>query len=223
ELKEPAPAKAKGGEAKTDTKDEKPSKEAKPPPEVKFDAEGLAERILTLPLKAGAYADLAAGATNQLFYRRAASTDRGANAAVFRYDLKTRKEDQLLEAADVFLLSADTKRGLIRVKEAWHVVDVGDKLDLAKFKLDLDRVQVKIDPPAEWAQILDEVWRINRDYFYDPGFHGANWPAMREKYAAFLPDLATRNDLSRVVRWMLSELAVGHSYQSPGDNAFEGE
>ncbi|MSU37412.1 MAG: peptidase S41 [Pedosphaera sp.] len=223
EVKEPAAEKTKSADSKPEIKEEKPTKETPPIPEVKFDQEGLAERILALPLKGGAYADLAAGATNQLFYRRAASTDRGASAAVFRYDLKTRKEDQLLEDAESFTLSADTKRALIRVKDAWHIVDMGDKLDLTKFKLDVERIQVKIDPPAEWAQILNEVWRINRDYFYDPGFHGANWPAMREKYAAFVPDLATRNDLSRVIRWMLSELAVGHSYQSPGDNAFEGE
>ena len=46
---------------------------------------------------------------------------------------------------------------------------------------------------------------------------------MRKKYAAFLPDLATRNDLFRVIQWMLSELSVGHSYQGPGDSAFEAE
>jgi tricorn protease len=214
---------AKDGEAKKDAKETKPSKVAKKIPEVKFDPEGLAERILAMPLKAGVYFDLTAGATNQLFYRRAVSTDRGATAAVFRYDFKTRKEDQLLDAADAFMLSADTKRALLRVKEAWHIVDMADKLDLAKFKLEIDKIQVKIDPPAEWAQMLDEVWRINRDFFYDPGFHGADWPAMRRKYTTFLPDLATRDDLSRVIRWMLSELAVGHSYQSPGDRPFEGE
>jgi tricorn protease len=223
EVKILAADKEKADDAKKENKEEKPSKETKVVPEMKFDPEGLAERILALPLKAGAYADLTAGATNQLFYRRAASTDRGADAAVFRYDLKTRKEDRLLEAAERFMLSADNKRALLRIKEAWHIVDVGDKLDLAKFKLDVDRIQVKIDPLAEWAQILDEVWRINRDFFYDPGFHGANWPAMREKYAAFVPDLATRDDLSRVIRWMLSELAVGHSYQSPGDSPYDAE
>ena len=65
--------------------------------------------------------------------------------------------------------------------------------------------------------MFDEAWRINRDNFYDPGMHGADWPAMRQKYAAFLPDLATRNDLYRVIRWMLSELAVGHSYLFPAE------
>jgi hypothetical protein len=52
------------------------------------------------------------------------------------------------------------------------------------------------------AQILHEAWRINRDYFYDPGMHGADWRAMEKKYARFLPDLAVRQDLNRVIRWM---------------------
>ena len=207
-------------ESKAETKDDKP-KAKKAVPEVKFDPEGLAERILALPLKAGRYYDLAPGVTNQIFYRRTASGDRSASAAVFRYDVRRKKEEQLLDAADSLTLSADSKRALLRVKDAWHIVDVGDKLDLAKFNLNLDRIQVKIDPPAEWSQIVDEAWRINRDYFYDPGFHGADWPAMRKKYAQFLPHLTTRRDVGRVMRWMLSELVVGHSYQSGGDNPFE--
>ncbi len=226
EEKKPAGEPKTGKEGAAGEKDAKagePKKEDKKPVEVKFDPDGLAERILAMPMKAGVYADLYAGPANQLFYRRAASTDPNADAAVYRYDLEKRKEDTLLDKADGFALSADTKRALVRVKDDWHVVDVADKLDLAKFKLDLGRIQVKVDPPAEWAQMLDEAWRINRDYFYDPGFHGADWPAMRRKYAAFVPDLSTRNDLFRVIQWMLSELSVGHSYQSPGDSAFEGE
>jgi tricorn protease len=217
-------ADAKAGEgAKAGEKAEEPKKDEKKPVEVKLDPEGLSQRILAMPMKAGVYADLAPGPANQLFYRRAASTDPDADAAVYRYDLEKRKEDSLLDKADGFALSADAKRALVRVKEDWHLVDVGDKLDLPKFKLDTGRIQVKLDPPAEWAQMLDEAWRINRDYFYDPGYHGADWPAMRRKYVAFVPDLATRNDLSRVIQWMLGELSVGHSYQSPGDTAFEAE
>lgn len=197
------------------------AQEDKRPVEVKIDAEGLAERILMLPTPAGVYADLVAGATNQLFYRRAASTDPKADYAVYRFDFVKRKEDSILDKADGFELAADTKHALVWAKDAWHVVEVGDKLDLGKHKLDVGRIEVRVDPPAEWAQIFHEAWRINRDYFYDPGFHGADWGAMREKYAPFLEHLATRNDLSRVIQWMLSELAVGHSYQSPGDTPFQ--
>ena len=74
----------------------------------------------------------------------------------------------------------------------------------------MDAIQVKIDPKAEWPQIFDEAWRVNRDYFYDPGMHGANWTAMKKKYEAFLPHLSCRSDLNTLIQWMCSELAVGH-------------
>ena len=45
----------------------------------------------------------------------------------------------------------------------------------------MDKLEVRIDPPSEWKQIFDEVWRINRDFFYDPNMHGADWEAMGEK------------------------------------------
>ena len=68
---------------------------------------------------------------------------------------------------------------------------------------------------------LDEAWRINRDYFYDPNMHGADWKAMKEKYAPFLPHLSCRNDLDRVIQWMCSELAVGHTRVRGGDSLFQ--
>jgi tricorn protease len=78
-------------------------------------------------------------------------------------------------------------------------------------------LQVKVEPRQEWAQIFDEVWRINRDFFYAPNMHGADWKAMKAKYGAFLPDLATRADLNRVIQWLCSELAVGHHRGGGGD------
>ncbi|NIM50509.1 MAG: peptidase S41, partial [Gemmatimonadales bacterium] len=80
-----------------------------------------------------------------------------------------------------------------------------------------DRIKVRIDPRAEWKQIYHEAWRINRDYFYDPNMHGADWAAMREKYAVFLPHLSARSDLNRLLRWLHSELAVGHHSVGGGD------
>jgi tricorn protease len=83
-------------------------------------------------------------------------------------------------------------------------------------------ISVKIDPPAEWPEIFDEAWRVNRDYFYDPGMHGVDWKAMKVKYAKFLPDIACRSDLNRVIQWMCSELGVGHHrISSPGDRLFD--
>ncbi len=91
------------------------------------------------------------------------------------------------------------------------------KLQPDQGRLAIDRVRIRIEPRAEWRQILYEAWRINRDEFYDPNFHGADWEAMWSKYEVFLPHLANRSDLNRVIRWMCSELAVGHHGVGGGD------
>jgi tricorn protease len=107
------------------------------------------------------------------------------------------------------------------LKGSFWIVPAAGKPEPGKGRLNLETIEVRIDPRAEWNQIFNEVWRINRDFFYDPNMHGANWPAMREKYAAFVPHLSCRNDLNRLIQWLCSELAVGHSYSGGGDQLFE--
>src|SRR6185436_7729733 len=122
-----------------------------------------------------------------------------------------------------FVLAAGKEKVLFRTEDGTFVRALEDDLDTEKGELAVDSIEVKIDPRTEWAQIFDEVWRINRDYFYDPGMHGADWPAMKEKYAQFLPHVAVRADLNRVLRWMCSELAVGHHRVGGGDSLVEAE
>lgn len=191
------------------------------PPKVVIDVDGLAQRIVALPPKPAGLSDLQVGASGQLYYRREPGAERGEDAALVRFDLSKRKEDTLLEALDAFEISADGKRVLVRVKEDWSICDLGDKLDLAKQRLNVAGVRVRVEPTAEWRQIFEEAWRINRDYFYDPGMHGADWNAQRAKYAAFLPDVATRRDLTRLMQWLFSELAVGHHRVRGGDTPWE--
>jgi tricorn protease len=123
----------------------------------------------------------------------------------------------LLPELNDYLLSADGKKLLYRSKTSWAIVPAKAKIDPGQGKLNIDAIDVKIDPRAEWTQIFNEAWRINRDYFYATNMHGADWAAMRQKYAVFLPDLATRDDLNRVIQWMCSELGVGHHRVGGGD------
>jgi len=195
--------------------------------EVEIDLEGLDQRILALPIPAAGYSNLRAGATGELFYLKANSGfgqfGGAEEMSLQKFDVEEREDKTMLAKADFFDLSADHKKILVVVDDQWSISDLGDEIDTSKHQLGLDQVQIKIDPRQEWAQIYDEAWRINRDYFYDPGMHGADWEAMRIKYAAFLPDLATRTDLNRVLRWLASELAVGHSYLGGGDFLTESE
>jgi len=83
-------------------------------------------------------------------------------------------------------------------------------------KLNLAKFEIKVDPQKEWAQMLREAWRLNRDYFYDPGMHGVDWEANLKRYQEYLPDLADRGDLNYILQEMLGELCVGHSYVRGG-------
>ena len=127
-----------------------------------------------------------------------------------------RKDDVVIPEADGFALTGDGKKLLYRSgPQGWYLTAAATAKP-GDGRLNLANADIRIEPRAEWAQMLDEAWRINRDYFYATNYHGADWKAEKAKYAAFLPSLASRGDLERVIRWMLSELRVGHSYQGPG-------
>ncbi len=211
----------KKGEEKNDDEKEKPVAK-KPPAKTVVDLDGLSQRILALPLPAAGYSSLQVGKSGELYYvKRNDIIGRGERkpGTLQRYSLTKRKEDTLLEKVNDFELSRDGKRVLLALPEnAYSIADVGEKIDPAKqHKLAVDKIEVKIDPVAEWRQIFDEAWRINRDYFYDPNMHGADWKAMKAKYSPLVADVSVRQDLTRVLQWMCSELIVGHHRQAGGD------
>lgn len=183
------------------------------------DLEGLDQRIVALGVGDGWFGGLRAGANGELYYLRGESfrgfSGPGATS-LRRFSLSSREEETLLERADAFALSHDHTKLLVRSGQTWHIAPAG-KVDPSSTRIATADIRVRVEPREEWAQMLRETWRMQRDWFYDPGMHGADWDAMWGKYAAFLPDLATRADLNRVTQWMLSELAVGHSGGGGGD------
>ncbi len=226
ESDEEKPAEAGPTETKSDDKkkDDDAKKDEKKPEKVtvKVDLDGLSQRIIAFPLGAAGYEALAVGKTGEIYYLKPGSGlnryNRGEGGTLYRYSIEKRKEDSLLEKVNGYEISRDAKKVLLQMGENAVIAELGEKIDASKNKLALDKIEVKIDPRAEWKQIFNEAWRINRDYFYDPNYHGADWNAMRAKYAVFLPDVAVRQDLNRVMRWMHSELAVGHHRLGGGDS-----
>ncbi|MGV3518329.1 S41 family peptidase [Luteitalea sp.] len=178
-----------------------------------IDTDGLGTRIVALPVPAGEYAGLQTGESGKVYYLRTAD----GKTSLQQFDLKTRKTETWVPSAEAYAVTADGKKLLYRSGTSLHVVPTTKKADGSEGKVDVDAVQVRVDPQAEWPQIFDEAWRINRDYFYATNYHGRDWPAMKKKYAQFLPHLAHRGDLARLIQWMASELAVGHSYGGGGD------
>ena len=119
--------------------------------------------------------------------------------------------------ADGYIISAKGEKTLFVTKGKWGVAATAQK-PTPESMINTSTLQVKISPKEEWKNIFNEAWRVNRDYFYDPNMHGVNWAAMKKKYEALLPDVASTNDLYRIMTWMFSELSVGHHrFTATGD------
>jgi tricorn protease len=222
----PAPAKPEPKTAGAEkAKDEKPKDAAPKPAEaVKIDFDGLDHRILSVPVPAGSYRNLLAGETGQIFYLEnppdigsAAASGPGGGASLHRYDFKQRKDEVILSGVSGFKFSTDNKKIFYASGQNFFITALAPKPQPGQGKLNVDAIEVRIEPRLEWKQIFDEAWRINRDFFYAPNMHGADWPAMKKKYEVFLPHLACRNDLNRIIQWMCSELGVGHHRVGGGD------
>jgi tricorn protease len=74
-----------------------------------------------------------------------------------------------------------------------------------------------VDPAQEWKQIFTDAWRLQRDYFYDPGMHGIDWQQMRQRYSKMLDGAMTREEANFVLGEMIGELNASHTYYGGGD------
>ncbi|HYV30314.1 MAG TPA: PDZ domain-containing protein, partial [Candidatus Binatia bacterium] len=209
----------KSDEEKADKKDEdkKPekAKDDKPKP-VTIDLVDFERRMVLLPPKAGRYANLAA-VSGKLLYRRLARAGSGEEkSAIVFYNLEKREEKTVVEDAGGFSLSANLQKLLVHKGSNYYILEPKESQKLDK-PLATGGFESVIDPVAEWRQIFTDAWRLERDLFYDPGLHGVDWIAMRERYGKLLNDAVTRWDVNYVLGELIGELNSSHTYRSGGD------
>jgi len=203
-----SPTAAHGGGAATDAK---PAADTTP---FRIDLDDIQFRTLDLPVPDGNLSNLQAGNAGQIYFIRPIDD----KPTLQRFDLEKRKPETVLANVSDYRISGDGKKLMYRSGDGWFIVPTTREVKPGEGKIGTDGIEVKVNPRAEWNEIFTEAWRVNRDYFYDPGMHGVDWSAARKKYGALLPDVATRSDLNRVLQWMTSELRVGHHrITDPGD------
>ena len=182
---------------------------------VRIDWEGIQNRIVPLPLSRGRYRSLAVVKEGELFFLSAAPHNAGPTM-LNMYSLKKRKEESIMPA-DGYSIAAKGEKTLFVTKGKWGIVPTGQK-PTPEAMINTSSIQVKVSPKQEWRNIFNEAWRVNRDYFYDPNMHGVNWASMKKKYEPLLADVASTDDLYRVMQWMFREISVGHHrFNATGD------
>jgi tricorn protease len=76
-------------------------------------------------------------------------------------------------------------------------------------------VRVRIDRPAEWAEMFDDGWRTMKYRFYDPNMHGMDWDAARAKYRPLVEFVGDRQELLNIINEMIGELNASHTGAAP--------
>jgi len=185
---------------------------------VRIDFDKIGQRIIAVNVPTADYNNLLAGPAGTIFYTEPSSPNPGAPLRLMWYRIKERAGAPFLEGMRSYTLSADKKKLLYQAAGGgaagarWGVVPTDRPAKPGDGLLNMDQLQMEVDPKAEWADIFRETWRLEREYFYDAKMHGANWQAVYDKYAPFLPYVGHRMDLGYLMATMGGELTVGHSY-----------
>ena len=201
--------------------------ETKEPPRVfKIDLDGIQNRIVALAIPPAVIHSLDAS-KDAIYYSTSpiqglSGPLAGENPAIHAYDLKERKDKVLLDGADHFALSADGSKLLYRAEGDGPVGIIDAKPPDAPHKvgdgaLKLDGMRVEVDPAQEWKEIFNEVWRQERDYFFEASMNGVDWQKTKDQYAQLLPYVADRYSLTYVMGEMIGELSNSHTYVGGGD------
>jgi tricorn protease len=206
----------------------KPEKTEKAKP-VKIDLEHLEDRAVALPLPAANYAALTAGKEGTLYLLEGGgrfATGRGLTLS--RFELKTKKTEKLAEHVAGFDLSFDGNKMLLEMAggdgapaaggavPTFVIVPADAPVKPGEGKLDISRMEVRVDPRAEWRQMFHEIWQVERSYFYDAHYHGVNTVAEEAKYRPYLDEVGSRSDLNYLFQEMLGDFSIGHLRGSGG-------
>ncbi|HEV2400209.1 MAG TPA: PDZ domain-containing protein [Candidatus Sulfotelmatobacter sp.] len=218
--------KSKSADDKDKDKDKKDE-----PVTVKIDMDGLGQRIVSLPIPAKNYFNMLPGKTGILFLSEGpmvVTEDDFPNISqtIQKFDLSKRKVDKVLEDVNDYAVSFDGEKILYRKGDSWSTASPDDgpgggsagappKPGFGPLKL--DGWEVYVEPRAMWKQIYNETWRIERDFFYDPHYHGLDLEKAKKKYEPYLDGIASRDELTYLFQECLGEMTVGHMFVGGGE------
>jgi tricorn protease len=213
--------------ASDDTKGKDTSREGDKrdePPVVTIDFDAIGQRIVALPIKAANYVQLNAGKAGILFLAEGPAVPPLAEVptySVSKFDLGTRKTDPYVSGVSAFTVSQNGEKALFRqgpgAAAAWVIAATAAAPKPGEGALNLGDAEVYVDPRVEWNQMYKEVWRIERDFFYAPNFHGLNLAQAEQLYAPYLKGAGGRADVNYLFEEMLGEMTVGHMFIEGGD------
>ena len=190
-------------------------------PAIRIDLDGIGDRTVELPVAAARLGALRAFDDRLLYVTLDppdVESDDIGTGDLHCYDLDKREDRTVLESVTGwFAASADGGRVLYRDDETWGVVKTDEAAKSGDGKVPSGDLMATVDPRAEWMQMFDEAWRLERDYYYDPKMGGLDWKAVGARYRQLVPYVAHRADLNYILGELIGELGTSHTYVGGGD------
>ena len=209
------------------------------PADVEIDFEGISGRVLGFPVDEGEYGQIVAVRERVLFTRfpvngikptRREELDDEDRGTLLAYDFDQQRVATMATECDEIELGRDGRTLIYRSKDRLRAIDTlnelpeeGDEQKPASEPgrksgwLDLDRASVEIVPRDEWAQMYREAWRLQAEHFWVEDMSDIDWDRVYDRYAAILPRVRTRGELSDLIWEMQGELGTSHAYEWGGD------
>jgi tricorn protease len=208
--------------AQEEAQDKKPKEPEKPKTTV-IDLADIGNRILSLPIPEKNYVDLQVGKSGVLFLAEGsavgrASKDSGAPIrSLWRFTTEKRKTEEILSELTGYKISADGEKLFYARAEALFVAPVGELKpgtpEAPQGKpVSTGGMLAVLDPHATFRQMYRETWRIERDFLYDPHYHGLDLKKIEAKYAPYVEGIASREEFTYLCEEMLGEIQVGHMF-----------
>jgi len=224
--KEESKKDAKNNDAKKDeNKSSKTTAEKiTPPPVVNIDFTDLSSRLSEVPVPAGNYSSLQAMEKRLCWLQGDEDVPQKMGLQCVDIANKADPPETVLSDVKSYEISLDRKKMLVSKDEDFYIFasDVkapalADAKAMTKAKIDMSRWAFAVNPRTEFHELYLDAWRLERDYFYDPGMQGVDWKAIRDRYLPLVDRVSDRDELNDVIAQMVSELSALHIFVEGGD------
>lgn len=175
--------------------------------DIKIDLEGIGQRIVPLPLPAGNY-PFVIGVNNGALY--------WANGTLSLFSMNTKRPAPVMAGVSGLSTNPARTKMIYSAGALQGIADIRPGLEAGVGRVSFNDMGMTTDPAAEFRQMYWDVWRFQRDHFYDPGMMGVDWKAVGDKWAGLLGNVGDRSDLDYMFGLLIGELGTGHAYVSPG-------
>ena len=191
---------------------------------VTVDPDGLAGRVVALPVEEARYGSLRPVKGGLAWLREpvagvlgeggAGPDDDRPRPALQRFDLRKREVKELAGGLDWFRVSGDGTRIVIRDHDELRVIPSAGKHDDAgeTVTVDLSRARFQADPAALWRHAYGEAGRYLRRDFWNPDMSGVDWDGVLGDYRPLLDRIRSAGDFADLLWEVLGELGTSHAY-----------